>query len=168
NTFPDLVNKVSNPIGLILVKILPYVLMSIGILLLYWGFGKYYHMPLHADFGRFILCTTVFLLAVCFIGVLVSIVLPSQLKSTEVLMVIATPAFILSGFTWPSSLMPGWIQAIANVIPSTHYLRIFRLMFIQHAENYHTDKALLALTTIMTLSFVLALIVLWIKIRKMK
>lgn len=168
NTFPELVKKISNPIGLILVKILPYVLMSIGILLLYWGFGQYYRMPLHADFGRFVLCTFVFLLAVCFIGVLVSILLPSQLKSTEVLMVIATPAFILSGFTWPSSLMPEWVQAIANVIPSTHYLRIFRLMFIQHAENYHTDKALIALTIIMVISFILAAVVLWLKIRKIK
>lgn len=168
NTFPELVKKMANPIGLILVKILPYVLMSVGILLLYWGFGKYYRMPLHADFGRFIVCTIVFLLAVCFIGILVSILLPSQLKSTEVLMVIATPAFILSGFTWPSSLMPGWVQAIANVIPSTHYLRIFRLMFIQHAENYHTNKALLALTLIMVVCFVLAVAVLWFKIRKIK
>jgi len=168
NTFPELVKKIANPVGLILVKILPYVLMSIGILLLYWGFGQYYRMPLHADFGRFVLCTFVFLLAVCFIGVLVSILLPSQLKSTEVLMVIATPAFILSGFTWPSSLMPEWVQAIANVIPSTHYLRIFRLMFIQHAENYHTDKALIALTIIMVISFILAAVVLWMKIRKIK
>ena len=168
NTFPELVKKIANPVGLILVKILPYVLMSVGILLLYWGFGQYYRMPLHADFGRFVLCTVVFLLAVCFIGVLVSILLPSQLKSTEVLMVIATPAFILSGFTWPSSLMPEWVQAIANVIPSTHYLRIFRMMFIQHAENYHTDKALIALTTIMVISFILATVVLWLKIRKIK
>ncbi|MDM1293439.1 ABC transporter permease [Sphingobacterium sp. N143] len=168
NTFPELVKKISNPIGLILVKILPYVLMSVGILALYWGFGQYYRMPLHAEFGRFVLCTVVFLLAVCFIGVLVSLLLPSQLKSTEVLMVVATPAFILSGFTWPSSLMPGWIQAIANVIPSTHYLRIFRLMFIQHAENHHTDKALLALTVIMIVCFVLAVGVLWWKIKKVK
>lgn len=168
NTFPELVKKIANPVGLILVKILPYMLMSVGILLLYWGFGQYYRMPLHADFGRFVLCTVVFLLAVCFIGVLVSILLPSQLKSTEVLMVIATPAFILSGFTWPSSLMPEWVQAIANVIPSTHYLRIFRMMFIQHAENYHTDKALIALTTIMVISFILATVVLWLKIRKIK
>jgi ABC-2 type transport system permease protein len=64
--------------------------------------------------------------------------------------------------------MPGWVQAIANVIPSTHYLRIFRLMFIQHAENYHTDKALIALTIIMIISFILAVVILWLKIRKIK
>lgn len=167
-TFKNLVEKASNPLLLILVKIIPYILMSVGILALYWGFGKYYHMPLEADFYRFALCTFVFILAVCFIGILVSAVLPSQLKSTEVLMVIATPAFIISGFTWPSSLMPNWVQGIANAIPSTHYLRIFRLMFIQHAENYHTQGALLALVIITVICLLASVIVIGLKIRKVK
>jgi ABC-2 type transport system permease protein len=45
----------------------------------------------------------VFVISVSFIGVLVSILVPNQLKATEILMVIATPSFILSGFTWPLS-----------------------------------------------------------------
>jgi hypothetical protein len=34
-------------------------------------------------------------------------------KSDRNLMVIATPSFILSGFTWPLSQMPVWVQAIS-------------------------------------------------------
>jgi ABC-2 type transport system permease protein len=60
----------------------------------------------------------VFVISVSFIGVLVSILVPNQLKATEILMVIATPSFILSGFTWPLSQMPVWVQAISNVILS--------------------------------------------------
>jgi len=165
-TFVELAQKMRNPVGLIFVKIIPYILMSVGILILYWGFGKWYEMPLHTDFWWFVLCTFVFMLAVCFIGVLVSIVLPSQLKATEILMVIATPAFILSGFTWPSSLMPTWVQLIADVIPSTHYLRIFRVMFIQHGENYHTYSGLIAMAIIAAVCFVIATVVLAVKIRK--
>ncbi len=165
-TFAELAQKMRNPVGLIFVKIIPYVLMSVGILALYWGFGRWYEMPLHADFWWFVLCTFVFMLAVCFIGVLVSIVLPSQLKATEILMVIATPAFILSGFTWPSSLMPRWVQLIADVIPSTHYLRIFRIMFIQHGENYHTYSGLIAMAIIAAVCFIIATVVLAVKIRK--
>lgn len=165
-TFVELAQRMRNPVGLIFVKIIPYILMSIGILVLYWGFGKWYEMPLHADFWWFVLCTFVFMLAVCFIGVLVSIVLPSQLKATEILMVIATPAFILSGFTWPSSLMPTWVQLIADVIPSTHYLRIFRVMFIQHGENYHTYSGLIAMAIIAAVCFIVATVVLAMKIRK--
>ncbi|SFS30733.1 ABC transporter permease [Sphingobacterium wenxiniae] len=168
NSFRELVQKMPNAFGLIMVKILPYILMSIGIFVWYWALGKYYQMPLQTDFWWFTLCSFVFLLAVCFIGILVSVILPSQLKATEILMVIATPAFIISGFTWPSSLMPVWVQAIANVIPSTHYLRIFRLMFIQHAENYHTYTALYYLIGIALVSFLAAWIVLSVKVRKVR
>src|SRR5690606_11534578 len=168
NSFRELVQKMPNAFGLIVVKILPYILMSIGIFVWYSALGKYYQMSLQTDFWWFTLCSFVFLLAVCFIGILVSVILPSQLKATEILMVIATPAFITSGFTWLSSLMPVWVQAIANVIPSTHYLRIFRLMFIQHAENYHTYTALYYLIGIALVSFLVAWIVLSVKVRKVR
>lgn len=167
-TFQGLAEKISNPVLLILVKVIPYMFMSVGIIALYWCFGQYYKMPLNVDFWWFSLCAFIFVLAVCFIGVLVSAALPSQLKSTEVLMVIATPAFIISGFTWPSSQMPTWVQWIADVVPSTHFLRIFRLMFIQHAENYHTHRALIALLIIAIVCFVAASIVVAMKIRKSK
>jgi len=166
HTFSELVQKMPNPFGLILVKTVPYLLMSAGILVLYGGFGIYYKMPLETDFWWFALCTFVFLLAVCFMGILVSAALPSQLKSTEVLMVIATPAFILSGFTWPSSLMPTWVQWLANVIPSTHYLRVFRLMFIQHGEKDHTYRALFSLGIIALICLLAALVVITVKIKK--
>lgn len=167
-TFAELAKRMPNAFGLIMVKIIPYMLMSVGILVLYWGFSKYYQMPLYTDFFWFALCTFVFVLAVCFMGILVSAVLPSQLKATEVLMVIATPAFIISGFTWPASLMPIWVQGLANAIPSTHYLRIFRLLFIQHGDNYHTHAALKGLSIIALVCLVLAIIVLQYKINKLK
>lgn len=165
-TFKHLLLKTRNPILLILVKILPYMLMSIGIMAVYGLFGQYYHMPLRADFWWFALCTFFFIVAVCLIGILVSILLPSQLKATEVLMVIATPAFIISGFTWPSSLMPLWVQGIANAIPSTHYLRIFRVMFIQHGDNYHTHQALFALILITLVCLILSVAAIMWKIKK--
>src|SRR5690606_21925164 len=81
NSFRELVQKMPNAFGLIMVKILPYILMSIGIFVWYWALGKYYQMPLQTDFWWFTLCSFVFLLAVCFIGILVSVILPSQLKA---------------------------------------------------------------------------------------
>src|SRR5690606_16475395 len=40
-TFRELARKMPNPLGMLAVKIIPYMLMSIGILLLYYGFSKY-------------------------------------------------------------------------------------------------------------------------------
>lgn len=73
-----------------------------------------------------LILTTFLTFASMGIGMLFSIVIPNQLKATELLMVISTPAFVLSGFTWPSLAIPEGINAIAQSIPVTHYLSGFR------------------------------------------
>lgn len=165
-TFRELVRKMPNPLGMLTVKIIPYMLMSIGILLLYWGFSKYYNMVIGGAFWPFAFSTFVFILAVCGIGVLVSIVLPNQLKATEVLMVVATPSFILSGFTWPLSQMPTWVQTIADLIPLTHYLKIFRLLYLNHAGISHIYGPLLAMALIAIVTLTLSALILYFKVKK--
>ncbi|HLS31044.1 MAG TPA: ABC transporter permease [Flavobacteriaceae bacterium] len=167
-TFTELVEKMPNALGMLAVKIIPYMIMSVGILLLYWGFSKYYNMIIGGAFWPFALSTFVFILAVCGIGVLVSIVLPSQLKATEVLMVVATPSFILSGFTWPLSQMPVWVQSIADLIPLTHYLKTFRLLYLNHAETYHIYPSIIAMAVIAVVCLTASGIILFFKIRKTK
>lgn len=167
-TFRELVRKMPNPLGMLAVKIIPYMIMSIGILLLYWGFSKYYNMVIAGAFWAFSLSTFVFILAVCGIGVLVSIVLPNQLKATEVLMVVATPSFILSGFTWPLSQMPAWVQFIADIIPLTHYLKTFRILYLNHAGVSHIYGSVLVMSIIAIVCLSLSAIILHFKIRKVK
>ena len=142
--------------------------MSIFIYLLYYGFGLFYDMKLETEFWPFFTSSLAFILAVCFLGFLVSILLPSQLKATEVLMVVATPSFILSGFTWPLSQMPKWIQAIADCIPLTHYLKIFRILFIEKGDPTLIQPHLNNLIVIGSICFVLSLAILIVKIRKAK
>lgn len=165
-TFGELVGQCKNVFGLILVKVLPYILMSIFIFLLYYGFSVYYRMPLHLEGFAFYGYTLLFLLAVAFIGILVSIAIPSQLKATEILMVIATPSFILSGFTWPLSQMPDWIVAIANGIPLTHYLQIFRTMVIEQGSAANVSSSVWGLAIIAGITLLLSVILLQLKIKK--
>lgn len=73
-----------------------------------------------------LLLTTLLTFASMGIGMLFSILIPNQLKATELLMVISTPAFVLSGFTWPSLAIPKVINIMAQSIPVTHYLSGFR------------------------------------------
>jgi ABC-2 type transport system permease protein len=168
NTFTQLLSKSSNPFTLIFVKVFPYFLMSIGVLALYYGFAVFYDIPIAVEIWPFILSTTLFIFAASFIGILVSIAVPSQLKATEILMVIATPSFILSGFTWPLSQMPQWVQTIADVIPLTHYLHIFRLLFIEHAPTHLIRQPMIALAIIAVVCLAASLLLLYIKIRKHK
>jgi len=165
-TFAELVSKSSNVFVLILAKIAPYLLMSVFIYALYYGFSIWYQMPITISGTGFFSASLLFLLAVCFIGILVSVVIPNQLKATEILMVIATPSFILSGFTWPLSQMPGWVVSIANLIPLTHYLQVFRVLVIEGGTMDLVRSQIWGMAIIAIVTFVASAIILQVKIRK--
>ncbi|MDA3614609.1 ABC transporter permease [Polluticaenibacter yanchengensis] len=164
-TFKNLATQARSIIKLMAVKIIPYLLMSFGIWLLYWLFTVWFRIPFYENLGALTLAAGVFVLSVCFIGILFSILIPSQLKATELLMVIATPSFILSGFTWPLSQMPQWVVNIANMIPLTHFLKIFRVLLIEEGNISQVTGAIWAMVIIGAVCAVLAYIALYFKRR---
>ncbi len=168
NTFKDLVAQTKSTFSLIMVKVIPYVIMSLGIWLMYGLFTLWFKIPFTENLGTLTLIAGVFVLSVSFIGILVSIVLPNQLKATEVLMVIATPSFILSGFTWPLSQMPLWIQYMADVIPLTHFLKAFRILIVENGPVHLTYPSIVNMLIIAVVSFILSFIILKIKIKKVR
>jgi ABC-2 type transport system permease protein len=78
-------------------------------------------------------------------------------------MVIATPSFILSGFTWPLSQMPVWVQAISNVIPLTHFLKAFRVLIIENGTLSQTTGAIWNMVIIGAICGILSYIALYFK-----
>ena len=162
-TFKKLVQKCPSMFKLIWVKIIPYMIMSFGLWILFWLFTLWFRIPLYDNLFPLTIIAGIFVLAVSFMGILVSILIPSQLKATEILMVVATPSFILSGFTWPLSQMPVWIQGIANVIPLTHFLRAFRILIIEDGTFSQTFGAISNLLIIGSICAILAYIALYYK-----
>lgn len=166
-TFRNLVMQVPSLIKIMAVKIVPYLLMSFGIWLLYYMFTFWFRIPFHENLLALTFAAGIFVLSVCFIGILVSILIPSQLKATEVLMVIATPSFILSGFTWPLSQMPSFIVGVANVIPLTHFLQIFRVLIVEEGSLSQCAGELWSMVWIGIFGAILSYIALYFKRRSM-
>lgn len=161
-TFAELTGK-TNVFSMMAVKIIPYLLMSFGIWILYWGFTYWFRIPVNDNLAALTLIAGVFVLAVSFIGILVSIIIPSQLKATEVLMVIATPSFILSGFTWPLSQMPVWVQHIAAAIPLTHFLKAFRILLVERGAIAQTFSSIMAMIWIAVICGLASVVALYFK-----
>ncbi len=135
NTFSFVVNKARSPLVAIIAKCLPYLFMSFLIWLVYGIMHVYYKVPLGNGVGMLTLVAGLFVLAACMMGILVSILIPNQLKATEVLMVFATPSFVISGFTWPLSQMPRIVQLLADLIPLTHFLKAYRVLVIEGGSS---------------------------------
>ncbi|MFH7004733.1 ABC transporter permease [Flavobacterium bizetiae] len=162
-TFKDLIKRCPSILNLLAVKIIPYMIMSFGIWIIYWLFTLWFRLPFYENLLPLTFIAGIFVLSVSFIGILVSILVPSQLKATEILMVIATPSFILSGFTWPLSQMPQAVQAIANVIPLTHFLKAFRILIIENGTFSQTTKPVWNMIIIGIVCFIAAFIALHFK-----
>lgn len=162
-TFKDLIKICPSILNLLAVKIIPYMIMSFGIWIIYWLFTLWFRLPFYENLLPLTFIAGIFVLSVSFIGILVSILVPSQLKATEILMVIATPSFILSGFTWPLSQMPQAVQAIANVIPLTHFLKAFRILIIENGSFSQTTKPIWNMIIIGIVCFIAAFIALYFK-----
>lgn len=163
----ELLVRTRSPLKAILVKCLPYWLMMIPIGLFFLALQHYFRVPLTPQqLWPSLLLATLFIASASFLGILVSILIPNQLKATEVLMVVATPSFVVSGFTWPLSQMPKWISYLADTIPLTHFLSGYRILLMQDGGMGDITRPLIG-SAVLTLVFGgLAYIALHLKMRK--
>jgi len=114
-----------------LIKVIPIWVFSVLIVSIYYGMHIIFRVPVPQGILNFMLLSAFFVGSASFLGVFISILIPDALKATQILMVLASPAFIISGFTWPLNAMPGFVQFIANIIPLTPFLQAFKILLIQ-------------------------------------
>ena len=77
-----------------------------------------------------------FVVAATNLGVLVSILVPDVLKATQILMVIASPAFYYQWFYLSTYAMPEFIANFTKIIPLTPYLEALKIMVVQHGSVF--------------------------------
>ncbi len=164
--FKKLLNESKNPFYIIWIKFVPYILLSAFVWTMIGIIFEYFQIDFQVFNFPMLLVVIMLTLAAMFIGMLFSILIPNRLKATEFLMVISTPAFILSGFTWPLSAMPHWVTNISNSIPLTHFLTAFKKIAMYGGNISDIYPELKSLSLIAVISFILMAISLLIKIKK--
>ncbi|WP_132054629.1 ABC transporter permease [Pseudocnuella soli] len=152
----------------IVLKALPFVLLSIVMWLIVGSFYPLFGIGIPVFTWPMVLLVSIFTLACMFIGMLFSLAIPSQLKATELLMVLATPSFLLSGYTWPIEAMPRLIQQFSNLLPLTHFLQAFRRIAIYRGTVADIHTQLMALIWISCFCFLLMTILLQVKIYRQR
>jgi len=152
----------------IVLKALPFVLLSLVMWLVVGSFYPIFGIDIPVFTWPMVLLVSIFTLACMFMGMLFSMAIPSQLKATELLMVLATPSFLLSGYTWPLEAMPTLIQRFSNLLPLTHFLQGFRRIAIYRGTVADIHPQLMALTWISIVCLVLMVVLLQVKIYRQK
>jgi ABC-2 type transport system permease protein len=116
----------SKLIGRFLVH-LPFHLLSAAVLA--WLVQYLYQFPAANAFGSFVLLA-VLTLATGPLAILVSLPFTNGQTPMQVLMLISTPLFLASGYTWPLAQMPEAVQLVAKLVPSTPALSGLRVVAI--------------------------------------
>lgn len=143
--FTEFYPRAKSPWYAMLVKSSLFWIIGIGVVAMLWAMFPLFKVPLKVDAVAMLALISGLVASVTFIGIAISIAIPSQLKATEILMVIATPSFILSGFTWPLSQMPDGIVVLAKLIPTTHFLEGLRKLMLYNASFSDISSQLLGL-----------------------
>jgi ABC-type multidrug transport system permease subunit len=133
-------------------KILPYLGISIAlilfiILLTGWHFKVQFHDP-----GALALICFLFLLCSLGMGLLISAVSRTQTQAIQFSVFFLLPVFVLSGAFAPLEQLPRVIRYISELFPLTHFCRAFRLVNLYRAapEFYAADLIMLAAGVLIT------------------
>ncbi|MEI7595243.1 MAG: ABC transporter permease [Bacteroidota bacterium] len=162
--FKNFYPKTHNLLAAILIKCIPYWVLSSLVWASFVGMFYFFKLPIPENMVAINLLGMLFIVAVTFLGVLISVALPTQLSATDVLMIVATPSFVISGFTWPLSQMPTFVQNIANCIPLTHFLNGFRKAYMLNASLADVQPQINALLIMIGVFLTLALSLLYTKV----
>lgn len=157
--FGKLIKESRSSLYHIALKATPFLLMLPVMWLAVGLFFPYFNIVANVFNFPMLILATLLTLASMAIGMLFSIAIPSQLKATELLMVISTPAFILSGFTWPTMAIPSAITNIAQYIPLTQFLSGFRKIAF-YGGNLSSVKVEIGMLVLITLVAFAAMVIL--------
>jgi len=115
------------PFEVMLGKIAPYVVVGyiqLGVILA--AAALLFEVPMLGSFTLLMAMIGVFMLANLAVGFTFSTLASNQLQAMQMTFFFFLPSMLLSGFMFPFRGMPGWAQALGEVLPLTHFLRIVR------------------------------------------
>ncbi len=129
-TLEQLLVTPARPMELILGKLVPNVLiasvdMIIVVLLgIYW-FG----VPFQGNPWLLGILSLLFIVSGLGLGLLASSIAHTQREAGQMIAVLMMLANLLTGFIYPRTAAPLWVQLIGDLIPLTYFLRIIRGIF---------------------------------------
>ncbi len=115
------------PHEFILGKILPYIAigMLITVIIVVAGWALF-QVPVRGNVLTLMSLALFFLIGCLSMGILLSTLAENQNQANQMIMFVAVPSVLLSGFVFPREGMPFFAQAIGYVIPLTYFLKILR------------------------------------------
>lgn len=126
-TIENLLSTPVHPSEVILGKIVPYILVGyIQVFLILVAAKFLFNVPMVGSIPLLLALALLFIVAHLAVGITFSTLARNQRQAMQMGMFFFLPNILLSGYMFPFRGMPGWAQAIGEILPLTHFLRIVR------------------------------------------
>src|SRR5579884_1881462 len=119
-------------------------------LFLFFG-SVMYHAPLPRDLISFLVFVCIGVIAFRSFGMIIAAVVNSQQEAQILIQLLYLPMLFLSGATFPISIMPVWVQNIAQFLPATYLFQGMQSIMIggeSIGANREAVAALLVTTVV--------------------
>lgn len=126
-TMENLLATPARPFEVMLGKIVPYILVGyVQVVVVLLAARFLFAVPIVGSLGLLTAVLVLFIAANLAIGFTFSTLARSQMQAMQMTFFFFLPSMLLSGFMFPFRGMPPWAQAIGEVLPLTHFLRVVR------------------------------------------
>ncbi len=131
-TMENLLAMPVRPIEVMIAKIVPYVVIGyVQVALILVASAAFFQLPIRGSLPLLLGALGAFIASNLALGVTFSTVATNQMQAVQLAQFTLMPSIMLSGFMFPFRGMPGWAQAIGEIFPTTHAMRIVRGMLLK-------------------------------------
>jgi ABC-2 type transport system permease protein len=141
-----------NPIGLVIGKLAPYLVigiveMALILLIMRWGFG----VPIQGSLLFLFAVAVMYLFALLALGLFISMGAQTQMAAQQMAQMLLLPSIFLSGYLFPVAGLPTVLYWIGRALPATHMIDVMRGAVLRSAGPFEMLPSVLALAAISVL-----------------
>jgi ABC-2 type transport system permease protein len=157
-TMENLLAMPASPVEIMLGKVLPYLVVgAVQVVVVLAAAKLLFSVPFVGSLTLLSGAIFVFVMALVLLGYTISTVARTQMQAMQLTFFFFLPSILLSGFMFPYRGMPGWAQALGEILPLTHFLRITRAVMLKGADMAAIGTEVFALTLFVVVFAALAL-----------
>ena len=165
-TFSELKERGLPVISIMIGKTSLYWMLSLVVLCIYRLYFYLFRQTLPRHLVDAVLISGLFIVAVSFQGMIAGLLLKTQLKAVQFLMILNAPAWAASGYFWPfdQDTLPAQIYGI--LFPYMPFINGFRILLMEHGTLYDIRNYLTLQLIQLSFYFLLGSLLLHIRINK--
>jgi ABC-2 type transport system permease protein len=158
-TMENLLAMPATAFEIMLGKILPYVgVGAVQVFIVLVAAQSLFGVPFIGSFTLLLWTILLFIVTLVLMGYTISTFARNQMQAMQLTFFLFLPSILLSGFMFPFRGMPDWAQAIGEVLPLTHFLRIIRGIMLKGSEAVDIRAEIFALVAIGAVMMLAALL----------